>query len=73
MSLPLWRSGHPLSNTGDNPFEVMEAEIAFGRGRSYGLITGSGGCGRHRGGMGIRKTFEILEDGVTFCSNGDRY
>ncbi|WP_372624482.1 hydantoinase B/oxoprolinase family protein [Falsiroseomonas sp.] len=62
----------PLSNTGNTPIEVMELDLDFARVRSYGLITGSGGEGLHRGGMGIRKVYEILADGVTFCSNGDR-
>ncbi len=62
----------PLSNTGNTPIEVMELDLDFARVRSYGLISGSGGAGKHQGGMGIRKVYEILSDGVTFCSNGDR-
>lgn len=62
----------PLSNTGNTPVEVMEVDLDFARIRSYGLITGSGGAGQHRGGMGIRKVYEILKDDVLFCSNGDR-
>lgn len=62
----------PLSNTGNTPIEVMELDLDFARVRSYGLITGSGGKGRHEGGMGIRKVYEILADDVTFCTNGDR-
>ncbi|MDQ8727519.1 hydantoinase B/oxoprolinase family protein [Bradyrhizobium sp. LHD-71] len=62
----------PLSNTGNTPIEVMELDLDFVRVRSYGLITGSGGKGKHHGGMGIRKVYEIVSDDVTFCSNGDR-
>jgi N-methylhydantoinase B len=62
----------PLSNTGNTPVEVMEVDLDFARVRSYDLISGSGGAGLHRGGMGIRKVYEILEDDVLFCSNGDR-
>jgi len=62
----------PLSNTGNTPVEVMELDLDFARVRSYGLISGSGGAGKHQGGMGIRKVYEILSDDVTFCSNGDR-
>lgn len=62
----------PLSNTGNTPVEVMEVDLDFARVRSYGLISGSGGAGKHRGGMGIRKVYEVLKDDVTFCSNGDR-
>jgi N-methylhydantoinase B len=62
----------PLSNTGNTPIEVMEVDLDFVRLRAYGLITGSGGAGLHRGGMGIRKVYEILKDDVLFCSNGDR-
>lgn len=62
----------PLSNTGNTPVEVTEVDLDFVRVRSYGLVTGSGGAGLHRGGMGIRKEYEILKDDVLFCSNGDR-
>src|SRR5262249_48970156 len=62
----------PLSNTGNTPIEVMEVENEFARILSYGLITGAGGEGRFRGGMGMHRKYEILEEGVLFCSNGDR-
>ncbi|WP_426954922.1 hydantoinase B/oxoprolinase family protein [Muricoccus radiodurans] len=62
----------PLSNTGNTPVEVTEVDLDFVRVRSYGLVEGSGGAGRHRGGKGIRKVYEVLKDDVTFCSNGDR-
>ncbi|WP_395670298.1 hydantoinase B/oxoprolinase family protein [Phenylobacterium sp.] len=62
----------PLSNSGNIPVEVMEVEADYLRVRSYGLITGSGGAGVHRGGMGIRKVFEVIGDGVSFSSTGDR-
>lgn len=62
----------PLSNTGNVPVEVLETEAEFLRVRTYGLITDSGGAGLHRGGMGIRKVYEVLSEGVTFSSTGDR-
>jgi N-methylhydantoinase B len=62
----------PLSNTGNTPVEVMETDLDFVRCVSYGLVTGSGGDGLHRGGMGIRKAYEILAEDVVFGSNGDR-
>ncbi|MGD9711317.1 MAG: hydantoinase B/oxoprolinase family protein [Lautropia sp.] len=62
----------PLSNTGNTPIEVMEVENEYARILSYSLIAGSGGEGKYRGGMGLRREYEILDDGVVFCSNGDR-
>ncbi len=62
----------PLSNTGNTPVEVLEVEVDFLRVRSYGLSPNSGGAGKHRGGDGIRKVFEIVGTNVTFASTGDR-
>lgn len=62
----------PLSNTGNTPVEVTENETDFLRIRSYELITDSGGEGLYRGGMGIRKVFEVTGEGVSFSSTGDR-
>lgn len=62
-----------LSNTANTPVESLEVEYDFVRVASYGLIPDSGGAGRHRGGLGIRKTFEILKPGVVLSTAGDRH
>ena len=33
----------------------------------------SGGAGEHRGGLGIRKSYQVLADGVLLGTNGDRH
>lgn len=41
--------------------------------RRYELERDSGGPGLHRGGLGIRRELEILEDGVLYTGLGDRH
>lgn len=63
----------PLSNCGNIPVEATDMDHAFFRCVDYSLIPGSGGAGRMRGGLGLRKVYEILEDGVVFATYGDRF
>lgn len=62
----------PLSNCGNIPVEATDMDHAFFRCVDYSLIPGSGGLGRMRGGLAFRKVYEILTDGVTFATYGDR-
>ena len=62
-----------LSNTGNAPVEAIERAHPFVRVREYSLIRDSGGAGEYRGGLGIRKKFEILTDDVLLTTNGDRH
>lgn len=62
----------PLSNCGNIPVEATDMDHGFFRCVDYSLIPGSGGPGRTRGGLAFRKAYEILEDGVTFATYGDR-
>jgi N-methylhydantoinase B len=62
-----------LSNTGNAPVEAIERGHPFVRIREYSLIADSGGAGEFRGGLGIRKRFEILADEVLLSTNGDRH
>ncbi|MGZ0190085.1 MAG: hydantoinase B/oxoprolinase family protein [Alphaproteobacteria bacterium] len=62
----------PLSNCGNIPIEAIDMDHTFFRCVDYSLIPGSGGKGRMRGGLGLRKVYEILEEGVTFATYGDR-
>jgi len=45
------------------PVEVIESRYPL-RVHRYGLREGSGGAGRHRGGLGIVREYELLEDGI---------
>jgi N-methylhydantoinase B len=63
----------PLSNCGNVPIEAMDMEYDFFRVEEYGLRSGSGGDGRHRGGLGMVRRYRILEDEVTFATYSDRF
>ncbi len=63
----------PLSNCGNIPVEATDMDHAFFRCVDYSLVKGSGGQGRMRGGLGLRKVYDILEDGVVFATYGDRF
>lgn len=63
----------PLSNCGNIPVEATDMDHGFFRCVDYSFIPGSGGAGRMRGGLAFRKVYEILKDGVTFATYGDRF
>ncbi len=50
-----------MTNTRDTPVEALERSLPL-RVRRYGLRRGSGGSGAHRGGDGIERELEMLED-----------
>ncbi|MDH3457811.1 MAG: hydantoinase B/oxoprolinase family protein [Gemmatimonadota bacterium] len=50
-----------MSNTQNTPIEVLELEHPV-RVRSYALRDSSGGAGRHRGGHGVVRRYEALDD-----------
>jgi N-methylhydantoinase B len=52
-----------MGNTMNLPVEAIEAAVPV-RFLRYGLARGSGGAGRHRGGDGVRKEFEVLAERV---------
>ncbi len=60
-----------MTNTLNTPVEALEAGFPL-RVRRYELVTGSGGRGRFRGGLGIRRDIEILSDQATISLLGDR-
>lgn len=62
-----------LSNTGNAPVEAIERQHRFVRVLEYALIPDSGGAGEFRGGLGVRKRFEVLVDNVLLTTNGDRH
>ena len=63
----------PLSNTTNSPIEALDMEFDFFRIAGYALNPDSFGHGRHRGGLGMRRTYEILKDNVDFSLYGDRF
>lgn len=50
-----------MSNTRNTPIEVLEMEHPL-RIRTYALRPGSGGAGRHRGGDGVVREYEALDE-----------
>jgi N-methylhydantoinase B len=50
-----------ISNTPNNPIEVVEAEFPL-RVECYELIADSGGAGQWMGGLGARKVYRLLAD-----------
>ena len=60
-------SGHRthMGNTMNLPIEAVEAANPV-RTESYALIDGSGGGGRNKGGLGVRRTLRALGDGIQF-------
>jgi N-methylhydantoinase B len=62
-----------MTNTRNTPVEALEHDLPV-RVLEYRLRLGSGGEGRHRGGEGIRRTFEFLAPAtVTVNSERRRY
>lgn len=61
-----------LSNTANTPSEALEMDHKFVRIARYEMVEDSGGAGQHRGGMGVRRIYEVVEDGVLLSTNGDR-
>jgi N-methylhydantoinase B len=63
----------PLSNTTNSPIEALDMEFDYFRIVGYTLNPDSFGHGRHRGGLGMRRTYEMLKDDVDFSLYGDRF
>jgi N-methylhydantoinase B len=52
-----------LSNLHSTPIEVLESEFPC-RITRFNFVPDSGGAGRWRGGLGVRREYELLEDAV---------
>lgn len=63
----------PLSNTTNSPVEALDMNFDYFRIAGYTLNPDSFGHGAHRGGLGMRRTYEILKDDVEFSLYGDRF
>jgi N-methylhydantoinase B/oxoprolinase/acetone carboxylase alpha subunit len=62
---------HVHGNCRNTPVEVFETRFPF-RTISYGLIPDSGGAGRHRGGLAVRRDLEVLGPELTVSAMLDR-
>jgi N-methylhydantoinase B len=60
-----------MTNTLNTPVEALESAYPL-RVRRYELVRGSGGLGRFRGGLGIRRDTEVLAEGPTISLMGER-
>jgi len=60
-----------MTNTLNTPVEALESAYPL-RVRRYELVRGSGGQGRFRGGLGIRRDTEFLAEGSTISLMGER-
>ncbi len=60
-----------MTNTLNTPIEALESAYPL-RVRRYELVQGSGGRGKFRGGLGIRRDTEVLADESTISLLGER-
>ncbi|MCL1483740.1 MULTISPECIES: hydantoinase B/oxoprolinase family protein [unclassified Marinobacter] len=60
-----------MGNTMNLPIEGMEASLPV-RFINYEIVRGSGGDGLYAGGDGVRKTIEVLADGIQTSLLGER-
>src|SRR2546427_7061968 len=60
-----------MTNTLNTPVEALESAYPL-RVRRYELVRRSGGKGRFRGGLGIRRDTEVLAEGSTISLMGER-
>jgi N-methylhydantoinase B len=63
----------PLSNCTNTPIEATDMDFEHFRIIGYGLLPDSCGHGKHRGGLGFFRRFEILKDDVNFAMYADRF
>lgn len=62
----------PVFNATNIPVEVHEQQAPV-RIHRMALVTDSGGAGRYRGGLGLRKEIELLAPRATVSLSGDRH
>ncbi|MFT5449299.1 MAG: N-methylhydantoinase B [Gammaproteobacteria bacterium] len=61
-----------ITNTSNLPVEAIEMEYPL-RVESYGFVADSGGAGRHRGGLGLRRVITPVEHDCVFNGAGERF
>jgi N-methylhydantoinase B len=62
---------NPLANLGNQPVELIEADLPL-RIERYGLAPDSGGAGRQRGGLAYVREYELLAPKATLTFRTDR-
>src|SRR5438105_9302416 len=60
-----------MTNTSNLPIEVMENEFPV-RVERYEMIPDSGGAGRYRGGLGVRRVVRIVRRGARIAARSGR-
>jgi N-methylhydantoinase B len=61
-----------ITNTSNLPIEAIEIEYPL-MVEEYGLVEDSGGAGKHRGGMGLRRTIRPVDHVCIFNGAGERF
>ena len=61
-----------ITNTTNLPVEAIEIEYPL-RVEEYGLVSDSGGAGRHRGGLALRRVVRPVGHDCTFNGAGERF
>lgn len=61
-----------ITNTSNLPVEAIEQEYPL-RVEGYELVEDSGGAGRHRGGLGIRRILRPIDHDCVFSGVGERF
>jgi len=61
-----------ITNTANSPVEAFEMEYPLMI-EEYGLVEDSGGAGRHRGGLGIRRVYRPIDHVASFNAVGERF
>ncbi|MFG3254924.1 hydantoinase B/oxoprolinase family protein [Streptomyces sp. NPDC048172] len=64
---------NPVSNCANAPVEALESDYSHFQIVEYALHEGSGGTGKQRGGLGIRRTYQALADDVDIAGYADRH
>ena len=62
---------NPLANLGNQPIELLEADIPI-EVEQYGLVPDSGGAGRQRGGLAYVRAFRVRTPRATLTIRTDR-
>jgi N-methylhydantoinase B len=62
-----------MTNTSNMPIEATEMEFTKILVRKYEIKQDSGGAGENRGGLGIERDIEVLQDNILYTGLGDRH
>lgn len=62
---------NPLGNLSNQPIELIEARLPL-KITEYGFVTDSGGAGEHRGGLAMRRTYELRSEHALLGLRSDR-